>query len=71
MPDEADVASFAHQQLQTSGKQHGYRWMHQIRRMAEIIRDREAVRPLMQPTNGDGVQLQSLNRFRRRRPNCI
>ena len=27
--DEAEVASFIYQQLQTSGKQHGYRWMHQ------------------------------------------
>lgn len=25
--DEAEMASFVYQQLQTSGKQHGYRWM--------------------------------------------
>ena len=42
--DEAEVASFIHQQLQTSGKQHGYRWMHQKCWMAGIITDRETVR---------------------------
>lgn len=64
--DEAEVASFIHQQLQTSGKQHGYRWMHQKCWMAGIITDRETVRQLIRLMDGNGVDMRARNRLRRR-----
>ncbi|KAG9278008.1 hypothetical protein AMEX_G5792 [Astyanax mexicanus] len=64
--DIAEVASFIDQQLQTSGKQHGYRWMHQKCWMAGIITDRETVRQLMRLMDGTGVDLRARNRLRRR-----
>lgn len=64
--DEAQVAAFIDHQLQTSGKQHGYRWMHQKCWMAGIITDRETVRQLMRLMDGNGVELRARNRLRRR-----
>lgn len=64
--DEAEVASFISQQLQTSGQQHGYRWMHQKCWMAGLITDRETVRQLMRLLDRNGVDLRAHNRLRRR-----
>ncbi|XP_038592769.1 uncharacterized protein LOC119916876 [Micropterus salmoides] len=64
--DEVEVASSIDQQLQTSGKQHGYRWMHQKCWMAGIITDRETVRQLMRLIDENGVDLRARNRLRRR-----
>ncbi|KAA0721248.1 hypothetical protein E1301_Tti018145 [Triplophysa tibetana] len=64
--DVAEVAYFIHQQLQTSGRQHGYRWMHQKCWMYGIITDRETVRQLMRLLDGQGVDLRSRGRLRRR-----
>ncbi|XP_056328370.1 uncharacterized protein LOC130240759 [Danio aesculapii] len=64
--DEADVARFIHQQLQTSGRQHGYRWMHQKCWLSGIITDRETVRQLMRLLDGQGVDLRARGRLRRR-----
>lgn len=64
--DEAEVASFIQHQLQMSGKQHGYRWMHQKCWMAGIITDRETVRLLLCLMDGEGVALRARNRLRRR-----
>lgn len=64
--DVAEVAYFIHQQLQTSGRQHGYRWMHQKCWMSGIITDRETVRQLMRLLDGQGVDLRSRGRLRRR-----
>ncbi|KAF7641202.1 hypothetical protein LDENG_00289350 [Lucifuga dentata] len=59
--DESEVASFI-QQLQTSGRQHGYRWMHQKCWMAGIITDRETVRLLLCLMDGEGVALRASSR---------
>ncbi len=64
--DEAEVARFIHQQLQTSGRQHGYRWMHQKCWLSGIITDRETVRQLMRLLDGQGVDLRARGRLRRR-----
>ena len=45
--DIGEVADFIHRQLQSSGQQHGYRWMQQKCWMAGIITDRETVRLLL------------------------
>lgn len=64
--DDLEVACFLQQQLQTSGRQHGYRWMHQKCWMAGIITDRETVRLLLTLMDSDGVSLRASNRLRRR-----
>ncbi|XP_057690895.1 uncharacterized protein LOC130920720 [Corythoichthys intestinalis] len=64
--DEMEVANFIEHQLQTSGKQHGYRWMHQKCWLSGIITDRETVRQLMRLMDGHGVDLRARNRLRRR-----
>ena len=50
--DVVEVAEFIHQQLQMSGQQHGYRWMHQKCWIAGIITDRETVRLLLRVMDG-------------------
>ncbi|XP_048045693.1 uncharacterized protein LOC125267783 [Megalobrama amblycephala] len=62
----AEVAAFIEQQLQTSGQCHGYRWMHQKCWLNGIITDRETVRVLLRLLDGEGVDLRSRNRLRRR-----
>ena len=52
--DVVEVAEFIHQQLQMSGQQHGYRWMHQKCWIAGIITDRETVRLLLRVMDGGG-----------------
>uniref|UniRef100_A0A096LVX3 HTH-like domain-containing protein n=1 Tax=Poecilia formosa TaxID=48698 RepID=A0A096LVX3_POEFO len=64
--DVAEVASFIEEQLQGSGRQHGYRWMHQKCWMAGIVTDRETVRLLMRLLDPNGVDLRAQNRLRRR-----
>ncbi|MEQ2313244.1 hypothetical protein AMECASPLE_039692 [Ameca splendens] len=64
--DVAEVASFIEHQLQGSGRQHGYRWMHQKCWMAGIVTDRETVRLLMRLLDPNGVDLRAQNRLRRR-----
>ncbi|KAI2645776.1 Methylglyoxal synthase [Labeo rohita] len=64
--DEADVVAFIQQQLQTSGQSHGYRWMHQKCWLNGIITDRETVRVILRLLDGEGVDLRSRNRLRRR-----
>lgn len=64
--DEADVATFIQEQLQTSGQSHGYRWMHQKCWLNGIITDRETVRVILRLLDGEGVDLRSRNRLRRR-----
>ncbi|ROJ57643.1 hypothetical protein DPX16_23842 [Anabarilius grahami] len=64
--DVAEVAAFIEQQLQTSGQCHGYRWMHQKCWLNGIITDRETVRVLLRLLDGEGVDLRSRNRLRRR-----
>ncbi|XP_062422189.1 uncharacterized protein LOC134102881 [Pungitius pungitius] len=64
--DVAEVATFIEQQLETSGQCHGYRWMHQKCWLHGIITDRETVRILLQLLDGEGVDLRSRNRLRRR-----
>ncbi|XP_054890492.1 uncharacterized protein LOC129371933 [Poeciliopsis prolifica] len=64
--DVAEVASFIEHQLQGSGRQHGYRWMHQKCWMAGIVTDRETVRLLMRLLDPNRVDLRAQNRLRRR-----
>lgn len=64
--DVAEVAAFIQLQLQTSGQCHGYRWMHQKCWMNGIVTDRETVRVLLRLLDGEGVELRSRNRLRRR-----
>ncbi|XDV17739.1 hypothetical protein PO909_023558, partial [Leuciscus waleckii] len=64
--DVAEVAAFIEQQLQTSGQCHGYRWMHQKCWMNGLVTDRETVRVLLRLLDGEGVDLRSRNRLRRR-----
>ena len=64
--DVAEVATFIEQQLETSGQCHGYRWMHQKCWLHGIVTDRETVRILLQLLDGEGVDLRSRNRLRRR-----
>ncbi|KAA0706551.1 hypothetical protein E1301_Tti022474 [Triplophysa tibetana] len=63
---EAEVAAFIQGQLQTSGQLHGYRWMHQKCWINGIITDRETVRIILRLLDGNGVDLRSRNRLRRR-----
>ena len=64
--DEAEVASFISQQLQTSGQQHGYRWMHQKCWMAGLITDRETEHQLTRLLDRNGDDLRAHNHLRRR-----
>lgn len=64
--DVAEVAAFIEQQLQTSGQCQGYRWMHQKCWLNGIVTDRETVRILLRLLDGEGVDLRSRNRLRRR-----
>ena len=64
--DIGEVADFIHRQLQSSGQQHGYRWMQQKCWMAGIITDRETVRLLLRQMDGGGVDLRARHRLRRR-----
>ncbi|XP_027858982.1 uncharacterized protein LOC114135683 [Xiphophorus couchianus] len=64
--DVSVVAAFIRQQLETSGQCHGYRWMHQKCWMNGIVTDRETVRVLLRLLDGEGVDLRSRNRLRRR-----
>ncbi|KAF3854078.1 hypothetical protein F7725_014766 [Dissostichus mawsoni] len=64
--DVAEVATFIEQQLETSGQCHGYRWMHQKCWLHGIVTDRETVRIPLQLLDGEGVDLRSRNRLRRR-----
>ena len=64
--DVAELATFIEQQLETSGQCHGYRWMHQKCWLHGIVTDRETVRILLQLLDGEGVDLRSRNRLRRR-----
>ena len=64
--DIGEVADSIHRQLQSSGQQHGYRWMQQKCWMAGIITDRETVRLLLRQMDGGGVDLRARHRLRRR-----
>ncbi len=58
--DVAEVAAFIEQQLQTSGQSHGKCWLN------GIVTDRETVRVLLRLLDGEGVNLRSRTRLRRR-----
>uniref|UniRef100_A0A0F8C524 Integrase core domain-containing protein n=1 Tax=Larimichthys crocea TaxID=215358 RepID=A0A0F8C524_LARCR len=64
--DVAQVSAFIEAQLQNSGQCHGYRWMHQKCWMNGMVTDRETVRILMRLLDGEGVQLRTRRRLRRR-----
>lgn len=64
--DVAEVAVFIQMQLENSGQCHGYRWMHQKCWMNGLVTDRETVRVLLRLLDGEGVDLRSRNRLRRR-----
>ncbi|XP_030585163.1 uncharacterized protein LOC115780219 [Archocentrus centrarchus] len=61
-----EVAAFIQAQLENSGQSHGYRWMHQKCWMNGIVTDRETVRLLLRLLDGEGVDLRSRRRLRRR-----
>ncbi|XP_039858032.1 uncharacterized protein LOC120715240 isoform X2 [Simochromis diagramma] len=61
-----EVAAFIQAQLAMSGQCHGYRWMHQKCWMNGIVTDRETVRLLLRLFDGEGVDLRSHRRLRRR-----
>ncbi|KAK0156578.1 hypothetical protein N1851_000010 [Merluccius polli] len=63
--DVVEVAAFI-EQLETSGQCQGYRWMHQKCWLNGIVTDRETVRILLRLLDGEGVDLRSRNRLRRR-----
>ncbi|KAK0140895.1 hypothetical protein N1851_012509 [Merluccius polli] len=63
--DVVEVAAFI-EQLESAGQCQGYRWMHQKCWLNGIVTDRETVRILLRLLDGEGVDLRSRNRLRRR-----
>ncbi|KAK6494139.1 hypothetical protein HHUSO_G610 [Huso huso] len=63
--DELGVANYIQQQLSTSGKLHGYRWMYHKCWMNGMIVSRETVRLILRHLDAEGVDLRARNRLRR------
>lgn len=64
--DLVEVVDFLHMQLQTSGKLHGYRWMHQKCLQNGLVVQKEKIRELLKILDPDGVAIRSRRRLKRR-----
>ncbi|PIK52036.1 hypothetical protein BSL78_11049 [Apostichopus japonicus] len=69
--DLLDVAIYMYNELERSGKLHGYRWFHHKLRNNGYNIDRETVRNLLKLLDPEGVELRRRRRLRRRNYNGI
>ena len=67
--DKFDVAVYVFSQLQESGRQHGYRWMHLKCRKAGYVVSRQDICTMIQLFDPGGVSNRLRRRLRRRRYN--